>query len=151
MADYFFKSDRGFTLMELIVVIGLIGILAGIGMPYFRGFMINTQLRGAARDLTSDLRYAQQQAVTTQINYRVVFVPSSNSYRVENDSTGQLIRARTVKSPVILQSTTLPANTVIFNATGAALSSGTIILSNEDSQAVIDIKPSGYAQVTYTK
>ncbi|MFA5125138.1 MAG: GspH/FimT family pseudopilin [Patescibacteria group bacterium] len=142
----------GFSLLELVVVIALLGIITGVGLPYYQSFTVSLQLQGAARDLTSDLRYAQQQAVTTQANYRLVFDINQNLYTVENDSTGLLIKSRIIKSPIILESTTLASSTAIFNATGAAVSSGNVILSNSNGRrATIDIKPSGYAQISFSK
>ncbi|MFA6594439.1 MAG: GspH/FimT family pseudopilin [Candidatus Buchananbacteria bacterium] len=139
----------GFSLLELVVVIALLGIITGVGLPYYQGFTVNLQLQGAARDLASDLRYAQQQAVTTQANHQVAFYISQNFYQVANASTGSLIKSRTIKSPILLESTTLASSTAIFNATGAAISSGNIILSNSNGRhAVIDVKPSGYVQIS---
>jgi prepilin-type N-terminal cleavage/methylation domain-containing protein len=141
----------GFSLLELVVVIALLGIITGVGLPYYQSFTVSLQLQGAARDLTSDLRYAQQQAVTTQNNYQVVFDINQNLYTVENASSGLLIKSRAIKSPISLESTTLASSTAVFNATGAAISSGNVILSNSNGRhATIDIKPSGYAQISFS-
>ena len=33
------QEEQGFTLVELLVVIAILGVLAGIGIPTYRGFI----------------------------------------------------------------------------------------------------------------
>jgi len=44
----FKKTARGFTLIELIVVIALIAILTAIAVPGYQTFMVRSRLKGAA-------------------------------------------------------------------------------------------------------
>lgn len=46
------NSNEGFTLVELIVVIAIIGILSGIMLPKFTGFMA----KGKKAEVQSDIR-----------------------------------------------------------------------------------------------
>jgi len=46
------QSERGFTIIELIVVMAIIGILATIGLPKFR----NTRERAARASMLTDLK-----------------------------------------------------------------------------------------------
>jgi prepilin-type N-terminal cleavage/methylation domain-containing protein len=48
-------NRRGFSLVELIIVIALIAITAAIAVPGFRNYSINTNLRSAVRDMEADL------------------------------------------------------------------------------------------------
>ena len=61
----------GFTLVELVIIIVLIGILAVVAIPSFD--YTNTQAAAATRKLIEDLRYAQNLAVSTQIRHGLVF------------------------------------------------------------------------------
>ena len=67
------SPDEGFTLIELIVVTILVGFLAAIGVPSWRGF-VNQQRINAAKEIAfSSIRNAQSQAIQTRSNYRASF------------------------------------------------------------------------------
>ena len=58
------KGEKGFTLIELILVIVILGIVGAIISLNFGG-LDTIRLDNAAKKLVADLRYAQQLAITT--------------------------------------------------------------------------------------
>lgn len=54
----FFK--QGFTLLELVVTISIIGIISLIALPKFNDFMAKDELKNAAKELANNLQYIQQ-------------------------------------------------------------------------------------------
>lgn len=67
------KNSRGFTLLEVLVVIGLIGILATIAIPSYISWLPNYRLKGAARDLYSAAMKAKGEAVKRNQNCALTF------------------------------------------------------------------------------
>ncbi|MBI2459803.1 MAG: hypothetical protein HYV53_04660, partial [Parcubacteria group bacterium] len=78
----FYKNHRGSMLMDLLVAIGIIALLATIAIPYLKKYQPNLKLNAAARDLTTDLRYAQQLTITEQKVHQVVFDLVNNKYNI---------------------------------------------------------------------
>jgi len=67
--------------MELIIVMALIGILAFVVVPRFSA-RDGVNARVAARQLATDLRYAQARAIATRVRYGVAFEVTSGSWTV---------------------------------------------------------------------
>jgi prepilin-type N-terminal cleavage/methylation domain-containing protein len=77
---------RGFTLVEAMLVMALIGILSGIGGVYLLSQLPNYRVNGATRQLVMDFRLAKTLAVETGDEAYVVFDVAQNAYRVVRDS-----------------------------------------------------------------
>ena len=70
----FATGDRpGFTLLELVVVVALLGLLAVLVVPSYTHFASNQRMVGVAQTLVADLRVARQEAVTRRATITVTF------------------------------------------------------------------------------
>lgn len=74
------REKAGFTLIEFVMAIVIVGILVAIAIPRFESYFV-IKLDGAARKAASDVRYVQQFAVSRHTNSRIEFDASSNRYR----------------------------------------------------------------------
>ena len=67
------RGTSGFTLLEMLTVIVIIGIILAIGIPAFTNLMKSGGLGAAARQVSNTLTLARQYAITQRANVRVVF------------------------------------------------------------------------------
>ncbi len=68
-----FAGHRGFTLVELLLVLVLLGVVVGITMPYFVHSIRGNRLRVAGRTLVTVSRYARSMAVLKQAEVSLTF------------------------------------------------------------------------------
>ncbi len=60
----FQRSPRGFTLIELVVVLVIVGVVFGVVGPRLAGSLGNMNLKTASRKIAASLRYARSQAAS---------------------------------------------------------------------------------------
>ncbi len=77
---------HGFTLIELIMVIVIIGILSVIAHSRFTAYY-GLKVDGAARKLAADIRYAQQVSLSQHEAHEIEFDTANNRYRLYVVST----------------------------------------------------------------
>lgn len=75
------RNSSGFTLVESILIVLLIGFLAFVVIPKFNAYY-TIELRSAVKELASDIRYAQSQAIATREHHGLVFDPADERYFV---------------------------------------------------------------------
>ncbi|MFH1090487.1 MAG: prepilin-type N-terminal cleavage/methylation domain-containing protein [Pseudomonadota bacterium] len=66
------KGKRGFTLLELMVTVGIVALAAGFAIPSFLSWLPSYRVLSAARDMGSTFQLARLKAATNTAEYRVV-------------------------------------------------------------------------------
>ena len=113
------KAGKGFTLVELLFVIALLGIMASIVVPRMGwGTMGIVQSKTASREFANYLKLARSLAVTNASSnadgYTIDLLPSDpyTSYEVKNEETDV-----TVKGPITIPTGVSCTGDATFNFT----------------------------------
>lgn len=82
----FGKEDSAFTFLELVIVVLMLGVILGTAVPAMQGPLNHYRVITSARQLESDIRNLQQQAISLEDNgYNIVFAPTF--YQVRKDTS----------------------------------------------------------------
>jgi prepilin-type N-terminal cleavage/methylation domain-containing protein len=122
-------GKRGFSLVELLVVLGLLLLTLALAVPGFRSLVRGGETERAARDMYLALRVARWKAVASGCRTRIV--PAGGAYRMEREGEGRWVadgKIHRLPKSVGLW-TTGPADK-IFNPNGTC-SMGSIVLTGE--------------------
>lgn len=80
------RKSAGFTLVEVLVVVALIGILAGVMVPEMRGSFEEARLRTTTRKLIQTIAYARSQAITQGAPHRFRVDPAAHQFWIEKQT-----------------------------------------------------------------
>jgi prepilin-type N-terminal cleavage/methylation domain-containing protein len=154
-------SSNGYSVIEVLVVIALIGIICTIAAPNVSTMMKSYRLKSAANELASTLQLAKITAISQNANSVLTFNSASQTYSAfsDNGDGGGTVNDGTQSGsePTIatvnlensyygeaVLNTPSFGNTIVFTSQGACNQSGTISLHNSDSETFqIIISPAG--------
>lgn len=88
LENYIIRSKKGYSLVELLIVMAMVGILAVISAPRYSDFIARGNVRKAANDLLQNARLTSTMAIKENRNYVIAFDIASNSYSIGFDTNG---------------------------------------------------------------
>ena len=166
-------SEHGFTLMEVMVVVAIVGIMSMIAIPSYLSWKPGYVSRGAVSLVQRELNKCKMRALETRRQCRVVF--TQNDFQVFDGNQargssqwGKIVTGGTfvAGSPIKIEkfakypnisiingdSTFITASskpTVTFSPVGTASNDDVIVRYNNDEKAKISVNIIGRVDVTW--
>jgi prepilin-type N-terminal cleavage/methylation domain-containing protein len=91
------RGAPGFSLIELLAVVGIIAIMAAVSLPALSNYLRLYRIKAAAQEVANEIQAARAKAVAKNVHYGVVFLvlsPDTYQYVIEDDISGALAAAR---------------------------------------------------------
>ena len=108
------QSTVGFSVVEVVVVLGLIAILLAIGVPASNKLLLSYQLNSSARRVQTELQNIKMRAAAENLGFQFAYGAGSGSYSIRRD--GSVF----VNKPLPQGIHIIQAGTVSFSPRGTA-------------------------------
>jgi prepilin-type N-terminal cleavage/methylation domain-containing protein len=122
------NRNKGFTLIELMVVVVIIALLLGLSLNGLNNLIQWNKLNKAAAILSSELKTAQAMAFYQGIYYKLQFWPTLERYRIYK---GIELYQDIQLEDIDLFNTNFTDNKVFFYPNGVPGQGGTVTLKNK--------------------
>lgn len=160
---------RGFTLISLLVALGVIAITAAVGGPALWKITSEIKLKNAAREVVSAMRMVRYRAINESRQFGLSASPSPGASVLNdflddpglviifegNNPAAGLIREIPIAGGIYVETSDFGAANdtfVIFSPDGSAGNSGDIVLRNASNHIItVSLDPASTARMQVSK
>lgn len=135
------RTKKGFTLLEMIIVIFLISLITGLSALFFANSLPSGRFNAAVREVAAVIRYARSLASANGETHAVKIDLDSKQYGIEGRSN------KNIPSDINIKLIDPAAGEIhkgvyhiVFHATGG-VAGATIVLWDEKRSAAIQMDP----------
>jgi prepilin-type N-terminal cleavage/methylation domain-containing protein len=124
------NNQFGFTLLEQLIVVSLIGILASLAAPSFLGMYYRSKIDSATNTLRNAIQEAQRQAIMKSKDC-AIFLPITDTKDAKITSDCFVLGDRLLNEVNLRHNYASKSNTIVFNYRGQANGLGTFVLDKQ--------------------
>jgi prepilin-type N-terminal cleavage/methylation domain-containing protein len=130
---------RGFTLLELLVTLGVIALAVGLALPAIGRSSETVRARAEIAGFSAVLRHAREQAITKRQPHRVVVEPGARRVTVLAGDD-EVRRTRVFPEGLTIEAAAAPSTTVRFEPEGSS-SGGEFHLTSGATRYRVTVDP----------
>jgi prepilin-type N-terminal cleavage/methylation domain-containing protein len=147
------EGRRGFSLIEMVLVIVVIGLVSALAVPLTGGIVSRSKLMGAVDNMLDVLEYAKTRGrANPALHCGVHCIAGTGRYIVFDDTdrngvfnTGDAVKKNgSLQATVTFNNDSLPSAAIIFRSDGVAVSAGTILVKLKNNQRKVNVTPAGH-------
>lgn len=135
------QTSKGFSLIELIIVMTILGIIIAAASARLRDITVNARISSAVNQITTDIDQAKTMSMGKRKQIKIIFNQNNESYTIyksgqvytdyPGSDNGVVSLSDSNSSGVDITSINLDGSNVLtFTKWGNCMQSGTIILNN---------------------
>lgn len=134
------KGSAGFTLVELMIVVVLLGIFASLAVPSFTAMIERNRLQSQADELKAFLLYARGEAVSRKASITVNV--ADNVWSVRKSDNSELRRLKYNPDLANIQAS---ADTLTFRSNGSTTAANFTVCHGDDTSTgmYLEVQASG--------
>ena len=94
------NARHGFSVLELVVVLALVGILAAIALPGWSRLLPSYQLDGSVRQVQSELHGIKMRAVSVNTAFQLAYLADASQYMIQSD--GKVLATKPLPEGIVI-------------------------------------------------
>jgi type IV fimbrial biogenesis protein FimT len=131
----------GFSLLEMIVALTVIGIVAAVALPNWSRLVPSYRLNSSARQVQSELHHLKMRAVAENVSFQLAYLQGASAYTVQKELKSMVTKP--LPEGVIITK----AGTVSFSPRGTAAGNRVRLRTADGLCKQVVVSPTGRVRI----